>query len=240
VPAINPENSGTATLTHREDILLQPLADRSGTLGMITNNVPGTFVMHDHLHSRGGHGVIWQIDGVPVPNSNLASSGAQFDPKDISSLETKRGGLSADLGDRSYGVFNVVPRSGFEGDRFGEASAGYGSFHRLDGYVSVGDHSEDHRFAYFASGNGNRTDLGLERVDVPILHDRGKAARDSRRCSTSVDRPTRFEPSDRSASSVIRFRTSSNRRRSASTTIHGRRTASRPSPGRTPPTRETC
>ena len=175
VPVINPENSGTATLTHREDILLQPLADRSGTLGMITNNVPGTFVMHDHLHSRGGHGVIWQIDGVPVPNSNLASSGAQFDPKDISSLETKRGGLSADLGDRSYGVFNVVPRSGFEGDRFGEASAGYGSFHRLDGYVSVGDHSEDHRFAYFASGNGNRTDLGLERVDVPILHDRGKA-----------------------------------------------------------------
>ena len=172
---INPENSGTETLTHRDDILLQPLADRSGTLGMITNNVPGTFVMHDHLHSRGGHGVIWQIDGVPLPNSNLASSGAQFDPKDVASLETKRGGLSADLGDRSYGVFNVVPRSGFEGDRFGEVAASYGSFHRVDGYLSVGDHSADHRFAYFASGNGNRTDVGLERVDVPILHDRGKS-----------------------------------------------------------------
>jgi outer membrane cobalamin receptor len=172
--AINPENSGTETLTHRDDILLQPLADRSGTLGMITNNVPGTFVMHDHLHSRGGHGVTWQIDGVPVPNSNLASSGAQFDPKDVSSLETKRGGLSANLGDRSYGVFNVVPRSGFEGDRFGEASASYGSFRRIDGHASLGDHTGDDRFAYFASANANRTDLGLERVDIPVLHDEGK------------------------------------------------------------------
>jgi Carboxypeptidase regulatory-like domain len=43
IQTINPENSGTETLTHREDILLQTLADRSGTLGMITNNVPGTW-----------------------------------------------------------------------------------------------------------------------------------------------------------------------------------------------------
>ena len=170
---INPESSGTETLTHREDILLQPLADRSGTLGMIANNVPGAFVMHDHLHSRGGHGVTWQIDGVPVPNSNLASSGAQFDPKDVASLETSRGGLSANLGDRSYGVFNVVPRSGFEGDRFGEATAGVGSYRRLDGYISLGDHNDSDTFGYFASLNGNRTDLGLERVDIPILHDDG-------------------------------------------------------------------
>ena len=170
VQTINPESSATATLTHRDDILLQPMADRSGSLAMITNNVPGTFVMHDHLHSRGGHGVTWQIDGVPVPNSNLASSGAQFDPKDVASLETQRGGLSANYGDRSYGVFNVVPRSGFEDDRFGDASFGYGSYRRIDGYVSLGDHNRSDRFAYFASANTNRTDLGLERVDIPILH----------------------------------------------------------------------
>src|SRR5438034_183160 len=125
--------------------------------------------------TRSGHGVTWQIDGVPVPNSNLASSGAQFDPKDVASLETQRGGLSANYGDRAYGVFNVVPRSGFEGDRFGELTASYGSFRRADGYVSVGDHNAADRFAYFASFNGSRTDLGLERVDIPILHDEGKA-----------------------------------------------------------------
>jgi hypothetical protein len=173
---VNPESSTTQSLTTREDILLQPSSDRTGSLAMITNNVPGTFVMHDHLHSRGGHGVTWQIDGVPVPNSNLASSGAQFDPKDVSSLETERGGLAANYGDRAYGVFNVVPRSGFEGHRFGELSASYGSYRRGEGYLSVGDHNVTERFAYFGSVNGSRTDLGLERVDIPILHDDGNTA----------------------------------------------------------------
>jgi hypothetical protein len=108
-----------------------------------------------------------------VPNSNLASGGAQFDPKDVSALETERGGLSANYGDRSYGVFNVVPRSGFEGDKFGEVVASAGSYKRGDAYASFGDHRE--KFAYFASVNGSRTDLGLERVDIPILHDEGKS-----------------------------------------------------------------
>jgi len=128
VQTINPTSVRTETLTHRADIEHQPDADRAGSLAMITNNVPGAFVMHDHLHSRGGHGVTFQIDGVPVPNSNLASVGAQFDPKDIDYLESERGGLSANLGDRAYGVFNLVPRSGFEGDNFGDLTAKYGSY----------------------------------------------------------------------------------------------------------------
>src|SRR4029077_4668256 len=115
---VNPESSTTESLTTRQEIQLAPGADRSGSLAMITNNVPGTYVMHDHLHSRGGHGVAWEIDGVPVPNSNLATVGSQFDPKDVEYLEVQRGGLSANYGDRSYGVFNVIPRTGFEGDKF--------------------------------------------------------------------------------------------------------------------------
>jgi hypothetical protein len=41
---------------------------------------------------------------VPVPNSNLATVGSQFDPKDVEYLEIQRGGLGANYGDRSYGV----------------------------------------------------------------------------------------------------------------------------------------
>src|SRR5581483_9865251 len=36
---------------------------------------------------------------------------------------------------------------------------------------SLGDHTNDQRFAYFASVAGNRTDRGLERVDIPVLND---------------------------------------------------------------------
>jgi len=172
---INPESSKTETLTHRLDIERQPDADRSGSLSMITNNVPGTYVMHDHLHARGGHGVTFEIDGVPVPNSNLATVGSQFDPKDVDYLESERGGLAANYGDRAYGVFNLVPRSGFEANKFGDATARYGNYNQASLYSSFGNHTQDQKFAWFASGSGNHTDRGLERVDIPVIHDKSTA-----------------------------------------------------------------
>jgi len=172
---INPESSRTETLTHRVDIERQPDADRSGSLSMITNNVPGTYVMHDHLHARGGHGVTFEIDGVPVPNSNLAAVGSQFDPKDVDYLESERGGLAANYGDRAYGVFNVVPRSGFEGNKFGDVTGRYGNYQQGSVYSSFGNHTADQKMAWFASGSGNRTDRGLERVDIPVIHDKASS-----------------------------------------------------------------
>jgi outer membrane receptor for ferrienterochelin and colicin len=169
VAAVNPESSTTENLTNRSDIVRTPDADRTGSLAMITDNVPGAFVMHDHLHSRGGHGITWEIDGVPVPNSNLATVGSQFDPKDVDYLEIQRGGLGSNYGDRSYGVFNVVPRSGFEGTKFGEFLASYGNYNQTNEYMNFGSHTN--RFAYYGSLSGSRTDRGLERVDIPILHD---------------------------------------------------------------------
>src|SRR5262249_32884135 len=121
-------------------------------------------------HIRGGHQVSWLIDGVPVPNTNIASNvGPQFNPKDVDYLEVQRGGYSADYGDRTYGVFNVVTRSGFERDRQGELVASYGSYNSTDDQISFGDHSE--RFAYYGSFSGYRSDLGLETSSTQILHD---------------------------------------------------------------------
>lgn len=173
VTAIAPESSTTETLTGRRDIERSPDADRTGSMAMITNNVPGTYVMHDHLHARGGHGVAWEVDGVPIPNSNLATVGSQFDPKDVDYLESQRGGYSAEFGDRSYGVFNVVPRTGFEGNKFADFYATYGSFHQTNEYLDFGSHTD--RFAYFGSMAGSRTDYGLERPSLDILHDQSAA-----------------------------------------------------------------
>ena len=84
-------------------------------MAMITDYVPGSYVTHDQLHIRGGHQTTWLVDGIPVPNTNIASNiGPQFDPKDIDYLEANRGSYGAEFGDRTYGVFNVVPRTGFE------------------------------------------------------------------------------------------------------------------------------
>src|SRR6185312_12252874 len=171
VETVNPSSSTTESMVGRREIARTPGADQANSLAAITDYVPGAYSVHDQLHIRGGHQVTWAIDGVPVPNTNIAGNiGPQFDPKDIDYLEADRGGLSADYGDRTYGVFNVVTRSGFERNNQAELVSSFGSYNSTDNQLSLGSHTD--RFAYYASLNGNRTDLGLETPTSKLLHDR--------------------------------------------------------------------
>jgi outer membrane receptor for ferrienterochelin and colicin len=169
--ALNVQLPTPTSLITRQLISQTPGADLSNSLNMITDFVPGAYMTHDQLHVRGGHQVTWAIDGIPIPNTNIASNvGPQIDPKDIDYLEVQRGGYSSEYGDRTYGVFNVVPRTGFERNREVEVNATYGTFHQTNEQVSFGDHTQ--RFAYFGSLNGNRSDYGLETPGPQVLHDR--------------------------------------------------------------------
>jgi len=168
-PTVNPESSTSSNVVNRQTINQTPGGDSANSLSMITNYTPGAYTVHDQLHIRGGHQVSWLLDGVPVPNTSIASNvGPQFDPKDIDYLEVQRGGYNAEYGDRTYGVFNVVTRSGFERDRQGEVVLGYGSYNATNPQISFGDHSD--RFAWYGSLSGYRTDLGLETPGPENLH----------------------------------------------------------------------
>jgi hypothetical protein len=167
---VDASSSALPTTLTRGLIDLTPGATRTNSLEFITAFTPGAYMVHDQLHVRGGHQVSWLIDGVPVPNSNIASNvGPQFDPKDIDVVEIQRGGYSAEYGDRTFGAFNVIPRSGFERDREVEVAATYGSYRSTDSQISFGDHTD--RFAYYASLSGNRTDVGLMPPVLEVLHD---------------------------------------------------------------------
>ena len=169
--AVNSQSVTPSTLVDRGEIARTPGASLSNSMKMITDFVPGAYMTHDQLHVRGGHQVTWAIDGVPIPNTNIASNvGPQIDPKDIDVLEVQRGGYSAAYGDRTYGVFNVVPRTGFEGNREMEINTTYGTFQQTNDQINFGDHTE--RFAYFGSINGNRSNYGLETPGPLISHDR--------------------------------------------------------------------
>ncbi len=118
-----------ATLITRQTIDETPGADRTLGMEMITDYVPGATMTHDMLHMRGGHQASWLIDGISIPNTKIASNvGPQIDPKDIDSMETVRGSYDADLGDRTYGMFNVLPRNGFEFNREWRVDALCGQF----------------------------------------------------------------------------------------------------------------
>ena len=152
---------------------------------MITDYVPGAYVVHDQLHVRGGHQTDWTIDGVEIPNTNIASNlGPQIDPKDIDYLEIQRGGYEANQGDRTYGVFNIVPRTGFERDNEADVLLSGGNYGQTNDYFSLGSHTD--RFAYYASVNGNRSDLGIQTPVAQIIHDAqdGGTAALRRSCTT--------------------------------------------------------
>jgi outer membrane receptor protein involved in Fe transport len=164
------ESVTPTTLVSRQEIADTPGASLANSLAMITDFVPGAYVTHDQLHIRGGHQVTWLIDGVPIPNTNIASNlGPQIDPKDIDTMEVQRGSYSADYGDRTYGIFNVAPRTGFERDNQAELVLTAGNFNSTDDQLNFGGHTN--RFAYYGSVSGNRSDLGLQTPTSAVIHD---------------------------------------------------------------------
>jgi Carboxypeptidase regulatory-like domain/TonB dependent receptor/TonB-dependent Receptor Plug Domain len=158
------------TMLSRIDIQQTPGADRTNGMEMITDYVPATYMTHDMLHMMGGHQVEWLIDGVPIPNTNIATNlGPQIAPRDIDTLEVYSGSYDADYGDRTYGVFNVVPRTGFERNRECDLVITAGNFYQTDDQISCGGHTQ--RFAYYASLNGNRSNYGLQTPISQVVHD---------------------------------------------------------------------
>jgi len=168
--AVNTESVTPTTLISREDIARTPGASQTNSMAMITDYVPGAYMTHDMLHMRGGHQVSWLIDGVAIPNTNIASNIApQIDPKDIDYVEVARGSYRADMGDRTYGIFDVVPRSGFERNRQGELVLTLGNFYQTNDQLSLGNHSQ--KFAWYTSLNGNRSQFGLQPPIEQPVHD---------------------------------------------------------------------
>jgi hypothetical protein len=167
---VNVNTVTPTTLIERHDIAQTPGADRTNSLAMITDFVPGAYMTHDMLHMRGGHQVSWLIDGVQIPNTNIGSNlAAQIDPKDIDYVEIQRGSYTADVGDRTYGVFNVVPRTGFERSREAELVVSAGNFGQTNDQFNFGDHTQ--RLAYYTSLTGNRASYGLAPPVGRVLHD---------------------------------------------------------------------
>jgi hypothetical protein len=164
------ETPTPTTLVSKEKIEQTTGAGRSNSTKAITSYVPGSYMVHNQLHVHGGHQVTWLVDGVPIPSTNIGVDiGTPFNLNDITYLEAQRGSYSVQYGDRTYGIFSLVPRTGFEKTREGELSLIYGNFNLTDNFFSLADHTD--RLAYYASLHGFRSDYGLATPTPEVLHD---------------------------------------------------------------------
>jgi len=164
------QSSTVQTMVSTQEIARTAGAGQTNSLAMITDFTPGAYMVHDMLHMRDGHQVNWFFDGIPVINTSIATNVAPLiNPKNVESLEVERGGYSSEYGDRTYGFFNVVTPSGFDRNKEAELVTSHGNFHSTDDQLSFGDHTE--RFAYYASVDANRSDLGLTTPTSAVIHD---------------------------------------------------------------------
>ncbi len=167
---LNTQTSTVQTSVTPEEIGRTAGADQANSLAMITDFTPGATMVHDMLHMRGGHQVNWYIDGIPVVNTNIAANVAPLlNPKNVQELEIERGGFSSEYGDRTYGFFNVVTPSGFESNNQAELTLSGGNFYSTDDQINVASHTQ--RFAYYASLDGSRSELGLAPPVSDVIHD---------------------------------------------------------------------
>ncbi len=158
------------TLVSREMIEQTPGASRATSYAAITDYVPGAYMCHDMLHMRGGHQTSWLIDGVNIPNTSIASNvGPQIAPGDMDQIEVQRGSYTADIGDRTYGVFNVAPRNGFERNHEAELHVTGGNFDSGEVALSAGDHTQ--KTAWYGSVAATRSNYGLETPSSAVVHD---------------------------------------------------------------------
>jgi len=172
---LNTQTSTVETNVTSEQILQTPGTDQTNSLAMITDFTPGAYMVHDMLHMRGGHQVNWFFDGIPVVNTNIAANVAPLiNPKNIEELEVERGGFSSEYGDRTYGFFNVVTPSGFERDNEANLILSGGNLYSTDNQFDIGGHTQ--RFAYYASVDGSRSNLGLGTPVAQVIHDETSGA----------------------------------------------------------------
>ena len=145
---VNPSSSTPQALVSRSDIAQTPGADRTNFHVDDHRFCSWRLMVHDQLHVRGGHQVTWAIDGIPVPNTNIATNvGPQFDPKDVDYMEEQRGSFSPNRRPDVW-CFQRGDTQGFERSRQGELVTSYGSQNSTDDQLSFGDHND--RSAYYA------------------------------------------------------------------------------------------
>ena len=167
-----PTDSATpVTLVSRLDIARTPGADRTNSLAMITDYVPGSYVTHDMLHIRGGHQTSLAARWRP---HHQHQHRAQCRP----AIRSQRYRLSRSQSRQLWRRvrrphLRRVQRSAAHRLRAQSTKPNWCSAPAISTrpttQFSFGSHTE--RFAYYASVNGNRSDLGLQTPVPQVVHD---------------------------------------------------------------------
>ena len=148
-------------------------APQNQNLNRLVETVPGIVrFSYDEPVAHGFHGIAYEIDGAPLPQTTSTSFSQVFDPRTIDSLEVITDSFPAEFGGERMGALvNIVTKRdpGIPNGSQTSVSPGFGTFATLQGNVSQAT-----RFGstdVFLDANAGENTRGLDPPSTTILHD---------------------------------------------------------------------
>lgn len=154
----------------KEQIQTSPLEN---SLNQLIETEPGIVQFsYNEPVALGFHGVLYEIDGEPLPLATSSNFAEIVDPKDIDSLEVYTGAFPAEYGGNRMGALvNIITNrpTDFPEGNYGQLTGGIGNLGQVLGQLTDSGRSGNTEF--FLDLNSQRTDYGLDAPTVPPYHD---------------------------------------------------------------------
>jgi len=154
-------------------------------LAHITASVPGVVPFsYDEPVARGFHGIGYQIDGIPIPQTTSSSFAEVLNPRDVSAVEVYTGSFPAEFGgERMGGLVNIITQR--PSSNGGEISLTGGNY--ASGATQLSDAFGGQRLKAYVSLNFARSDRGLDTPTPDPVHDATSLANEFLRLTYNPD-----------------------------------------------------
>jgi len=160
---ISPKSATSSSTITREQIAKLPQGQEISLPKLITATTPGVISgPFGQMYFRGNHAnILYQLDGVPMPESSSGSFGQAMSPRNLERLEVITGGIPAEYGQRLSAIVNLITKTGPEKPG-GEVELNFGSYNSLTPHLIYGGSNDSGSLHYFFSLNYQQTNRGLD------------------------------------------------------------------------------
>jgi len=146
----------------------------NNSLNSIVQTVPGIVKFsYDEPVAHGFHGVTYEVDGAPLPQSTSSNFAELIDPKNVDSVEVFTGAFPAEYGGSRQGaVVNIISnRNSDFGDGKSQGSFSLGGGNYATGLASLDESFKVGATRLFLNGNFQENARGLDAPTYVPIHD---------------------------------------------------------------------
>jgi outer membrane receptor protein involved in Fe transport len=146
---------------------------RGDSLNALVQSVPGVVrFSYDEPVAHGFHGLTYELDGAPLPQSTSSNFSELVDPRNVQAVDVFTGAFPAEYGGSRMGaVVNIVSLPPAPGPPAGAFTAGLGTYGTAETRVNESFHAGAVGVSF--SANESRSNRGLDAptADAALTHD---------------------------------------------------------------------